>query len=62
MVFEVLNISGFQKHTDYIDKLAVLDFPFKQPDKRIMVDVVETSADVAFNKPLYALESELDAG
>ena len=47
---DLLNIfTGKAPH--YIDELAVLDFPFKQPDKRIMVDVVETSFNVAFYCP-----------
>ena len=56
MVLPILQISGFQKFVNQLHHAGIFDFAVNQTDKNIVVNVIEATFDVAFNKPPYTIE------
>ena len=56
VVFPILQISGFQKFVNQLHQPGILDFVMNQAHKNIMVDIIEATFDVAFNKPPYTIK------
>ena len=47
----VFHISGFEKSSDKPNKTPVVNVPFENADKNVMIDSVETLRDITLNKP-----------
>lgn len=62
MEIPVFHIARFQKHTNQVQKASILDFSVQHTNQRGMVDVIETSLDVALNEPLCSGKLMLDHG
>ena len=54
VVFPVLYISRLEKLSDNVKKFAILNLSAKDGNQYLMVDVIETSLDITFNKPCDA--------
>ena len=57
VVLPILQVTCFQPHPQEVEQSTILNVSCKDLHQDFMVDVIEASANVAFNEPRRALNS-----